>query len=183
MAMGESPTGFAPDAPLYAHVVRDATPADASSIAALYNVHVRETTVTFELDEVDDLAMAGRVVDVQTRGLPWLVLAAGTRMLGYAYASPWKPRAGYARTVETSIYLAEAACGQGLGTQLYLALLARLRAAGMHGAIGGTALPNPSSVALHERLGFEHVGVFREVGCKFGRWIDVGYWYVRLAAE
>lgn len=183
MAMGESATGFAPDRPLHAHAIRDATLADAASIAALYNVHVLDTTVTFELDEVDELAMAARVADVQARGLPWLVLTSGARLLGYAYASPWKPRAGYARTVETSIYVAEAACGNGLGTLLYAALLARLRAAGLHGAIGGTALPNPASVALHERLGFEHVGVFPEVGCKFGRWIDVGYWYVRLEAE
>lgn len=163
--------------------IRDATPADAAAIAALYNVHVLGTDVTFELDAVTDVTMAARFAEVQARGLPWLVLANAADVLGYAYASPWKPRTGYAPSVETSIYLAKAACGQGLGTRLYAALVDRLRANGLHLAIGGMALPNPASVALHERLGFEPVGVFREVGCKFGRWIDVGYWQLRLETK
>ena len=162
--------------------LRDATPADAADIAAIYNVHVRATTATFELDEVDAGAMQRRIADVQERGLPWLVAEGDGRVVGYAYAGPWKPRAAYARTVETSIYLDAAACGRGLGRRLYAALVERLRAQGVHAAIGGISLPNPVSVALHEALGFRHVGVFREVGHKFGHWIDVGYWQLRLEA-
>ena len=162
--------------------LRDATPDDATVIAAIYNVHVRSTTATFEIDEVDAGAMQRRIADVQERGLPWLVADVDGSVAGYAYAGPWKPRAAYARTVETSIYLDATACGRGLGRRLYAALVERLRAQGVHVAIGGISLPNPVSVALHEALGFRHVGVFREVGHKFGDWIDVGYWQLRLEA-
>ncbi len=156
--------------------IRDAASDDAASIAAIYNEHVRGTIVTFELEEVDAAEMARRIDEVQSRGLPWLVACDGEVVVGYAYAGPWKARAAYARTVETSIYLAGAAWGRGLGKRLYAALVERLRAAGMHALIGGVSLPNPASVRLHEALGFEYVGSFREVGWKFGRWIDVGYW-------
>ena len=86
-----------------------------------------------------------------------------------------------ARTVETSIYLDAAARGHGLGRRLYGALLERLRALDMRVAIGGIALPNPASIGLHESLGFTHVGVFREVGFKLERWVDVGYWQLALS--
>ena len=162
--------------------LRDATSGDATVIAAIYNVHVRGTTVTFELDEVDAGTMQRRIADVQERGLPWLVAELDGSVVGYAYAGPWKQRAAYARTVETSIYLDAAACGRGLGRRLYASLVERLRAQGVHVAIGGISLPNPVSIALHEALGFSHVGVFREVGNKFGDWIDVGYWQLRLEA-
>ena len=164
------------DAPCF----REATPADAAAVAAIYNVHVRGTIATFELDDVDAGEMGRRIADVQARGLPWLVAEERGRILGYAYAGPWKPRAAYARTVETSIYLDAAACGRGLGKRLYADLLERLRTRGMHVAIGGVSLPNAVSVALHEALGFAYVGSFREVGFKLGRWIDVGYWQLRL---
>jgi len=162
--------------------LRDAHADDAGAVAAIYNVHVRGSIVTFELAEVCAQDMAQRIADVQARGLPWLVAEADGAVLGYAHAGPWKARAAYAHTVETSIYIDAAACGRGLGRRLYAALLGRLRELGMHVAIGGAALPNPASIALHESLGFEQVGVFREVGCKFGRWIDVGYWQLRLEA-
>lgn len=162
-------------------VIRDAVGTDAVAIAALYNVHVLGTPVTFELDAVDADAMAQRITDVQARGLPWLVACdADATLLGYAYATPWKARAGYAGTVESSIYLDARACGRGLGTRLYGVLIDRLRVQGVRCVIGGAALPNPASVALHERLGFAHVGVFRAVGIKFGRAIDVGYWQLHL---
>jgi phosphinothricin acetyltransferase len=161
--------------------MRDACAGDAAEIAAIYNVHVRETHVTFEIAEVDAATMARRIAEVQGLGLPWLVIEAGRAVAGYAYATPWKPRAAYARTVETSIYLDAAARGRGMGRGVYAALLERLRAQGMHVAIAGIALPNAPSVRLHELLGFAHVGVFREVGRKQHRWIDVGYWQRALA--
>lgn len=159
-----------------APAIRDATAADAAAVAAIYNVHVRGTIVTFELDDVDADTMAGRIADVESRGLPWRVAVEGDAVLGYAYAGPWKQRAAYARTVESSIYLHEDACGRGLGTRLYADLLAQLRARGIHAVIGGAALPNPASVRLHEALGFGYIGTFPQVGFKFGQWIDVGYW-------
>lgn len=162
--------------------VRDARAVDAAAIAGIYNRHVRGTIVTFEVDAVDAVAMGGRIADVQARGLPWLVLERDGAVAGYAYAAPWKARAAYARSVETSIYLDAAACGRGWGTRLYAALLDRLRAARLHVAIGGMALPNPASERLHASLGFTRAGVFREVGFKLDRWIDVGYWQLLLEA-
>jgi len=101
-------------------------------------------------------------------------------ILGYAYATSWKVRAAYRHAAESSIYLAQEATGRGLGSRLYTALIAELGQRGLHCVIGGAALPNPVSVALHEKLGFTKVGEFREVGFKFGRWIDVAYWELLL---
>lgn len=160
--------------------VRDASAQDASAIAAIYNTYVLESTATFEVDAVDEREMARRIEAVRDAGLPWLLAQDGDAVLGYAYASPWKPRAAYARSVETSIYLAQAARGAGLGAALYAALLDRLRARDLHVAIGGVALPNPACEGLHAKFGFERVGCFREVGHKLGRWVDVAYWQLRF---
>src|SRR5688572_21995306 len=123
-----SPFDYMRSEPIDATCLRDATPGDATAVAAIYNVHVRGTTATFEIDDVDAGAMQRRIADVQERGLPWLVAEADGNVVGYAYAGPWKPRAAYARTVETSIYLDATACGRGLGRRLYAALVERLRA-------------------------------------------------------
>jgi len=161
--------------------IRDAHSCDAAAIAAIYNAYVCSSVITFEMTEVSADDMVRRIADVQARTLPWSVLEADGAIAGYACATPWKARAAYARTVETSIYLDAAACGHGWGWQLYAALLDRLRALDLHLAIAGIALPNPASVRLHEALGFAPVGIFREVGFKLGRWIDVGYWQLPLA--
>ena len=160
--------------------IRDAVAGDAAAIAAIYNVHVRDTIVTFELDDVAVDEMAHRMVQVRDPGLPWLVLEERGSVIGYAYGGQWKARAAYARTVESSVYLADAARGRGLGKHLYAELIERLRACGIHVVLGGISLPNAASIALHEGLGFEAIGTFREVGWKLGRWIDVGYWQLRL---
>ena len=162
-------------------MIRNATSADAAALASIYNRYVLDTTVTFEETAVSEAEMASRIVEVQDAGLPWLVAEdeAGT-VLGHAYASKWKGRCAYRFAVETTVYLDATAHGRGLGRQLYERLLAALRDAGMHVAIGGIALPNPASIALHEKLGFRKVGQFEEVGFKLGRWIDVGYWQAML---
>ena len=156
--------------------IRDATEVDAPAIAALYNPYVAETTITFEEVPVSAAQMAERIRDVQQAGLPWLVLEEGGALCGYAYATRWKARSAYRFSVETSVYLAMGHTGRGHGRRLYEALFEALRARGVHAVIGGIALPNPASVALHERLQMAPVAHFREVGFKFGRWIDVGYW-------
>ncbi|GAB2618179.1 arsinothricin resistance N-acetyltransferase ArsN1 family B [Novilysobacter erysipheiresistens] len=162
-------------------MIRDATPADAAALAGIYNHYIRDTTVTFEEAAVSEAEMASRIAEVRSAGLPWLVAEdeAGV-VLGHAYASKWKGRCAYRFAVETTVYLDATAHGRGLGRQLYERLLAMLREAGMHVAIGGIALPNPASIALHEKLGFRKVGQFEEVGFKLGRWVDVGYWQVML---
>lgn len=112
--------------------------------------------------------------------MPWLVAELSGEVLGFAYASRWKGRCAYRYSVETTIYLAPDRTGSGVGTQLYTALLDKVRAASMHVAIGGISLPNEISVKLHEKLGFRKVGHFEQVGYKFDQWIDVGYWQLTL---
>ena len=112
--------------------------------------------------------------------LPWLVAEQTDQVIGYAYASKWKERCAYRYSVESTVYLDPSFTGQGIGTKLYEALLAILQRNSIHIVIGGIALPNPASVALHERLGFNKVAHFKEVGYKFNRWVDVGYWEASL---
>jgi len=123
--------------------------------------------------------MAARIARI-ARAYPYLVAEKDAAIVGYSYADHWHERCSYRLSVETTVYLAPEHTGAGLGTALYARLLEDLGAAGFHCAIGGIALPNPASVALHEKLGFERAALFREVGRKFDRWIDVGYWQRRF---
>jgi L-amino acid N-acyltransferase YncA len=148
-------------------------------ICGIYNHYVRETVVTFEETPVAEHEMAQRIVDVTAR-LPWFVWEQGGAIQGYAYATAWKPRSAYRHSVESTVYLAPAATGRGIGTELYRALIDDLRGRHAHCVVGGIALPNVPSVALHEKLGFKRVGQFGEIGWKFGQWVDVGYWQLVL---
>lgn len=155
---------------------------DAGAIAAIYAPHVVDGFATFETDAPDAAAMAARVA--ASDGLyPWLVAADenGDAVLGYAYAGRYQARAGYRWSVETTVYVAGDAQGRGVGRRLYEALIDTLAAQGFAQAIARIALPNDASVALHERRGFRCAGVYRAIGCKHGRWIDVGVWQRRLA--
>ena len=156
--------------------IRAATASDAAAVARIYNPYVTGTIVTFEEAPLSDAEMAGRIRDVESAALPWLVALRDGGVAGYAYASKWKGRCAYRHSAEVTVYLDAALTGRGIGSMLYRELLATLTARGLHAVIGGIALPNDASVALHEKLGFEKVAHFREVGFKFGRWIDVGYW-------
>ena len=161
-------------------MLRPATIADAAVIAGIYNHYVLNTIVTFEEEAVPAEEMARRIGDTFAAGLPWLVWAEEGKVLGYAYASKWKSRCSYRFSVEATVYLDKAATGCGIGTKLYTALIAGLKKDKFHGIIGGVALPNEASVALHEKLGFQKVARFKEVGWKFEKWIDVGYWELIL---
>ena len=160
--------------------IRSAVPADAAAIAAIYNYYIEHSVITFEEELVSSETMATRIADVQGASLPWLVAELDDALLGYAYAGKWKPRSAYRYSVETTIYLERGREGQGIGKRLYAELLSQLRVQGVHVAIGGAALPNEASAALHEKLGFEHVATFRQVGFKHGKWIDVAYWQIVL---
>lgn len=161
-------------------MIRPATSTDAEVIAAIYNHYVHHTIVTFEEDAVTVADMTQRITETIAAELPWLVWEENGVVLGYAHASKWKSRCAYRYAVESTVYLDQTATGRGLGTRLYTALLAALRAKKIHGIIGGIALPNAASVALHEKLGFQKIGQFKEVGWKFEKWIDVGYWELLL---
>jgi phosphinothricin acetyltransferase len=160
--------------------IRPASIDDAAAICAIYNPYVADTTISFEEAPVSAADMAQRIAEVQAAGLPWLVAQADGKLLGYAYASKWRARPAYRRSVESTVYVDAAAAGTGSGTALYRALLDELRGRDVHMVIGGIAQPNERSVALHEKFGFRKVAHFSEVGRKFGRWVDVGYWELRL---
>ena len=160
--------------------IRPATVNDAEPICAIYNHYIATTTISFEEEPVQAADMAQRIADVGAAKLPWLVMLEGDKLIGYAYATKWRARAAYRFAVESSVYVDQHYAGKGAGTMLYEALLAELRQRELHLAIGGIAQPNEASVRLHERLGFQKVAHFNEVGLKFGRWIDVGYWQLKL---
>ena len=160
--------------------LRDATAQDAGQIVAIYNHFVESTAISFEEAPVSEAAMAERIAGVQLAHLPWLVALVDGKVAAYAYATPWRVRPAYRFSVESSVYVDKDCAGKGLGTLLYTALIERLRQCERHLVIGGIALPNEASVALHEKMGYRKVAHFSEVGQKFGRWIDVGYWELRI---
>jgi len=155
--------------------IRPAVPDDARAICGIYNGYVLGTTITFEARVVPVPEMAARITTVSGR-YPWLVADSEAGVLAYAYASEWRARAAYGHAAESTIYVREDATGSGIGYPLYLELLERLRGLDFHAVVGCIALPNPGSVAFHERCGFRKVGHFPEVGRKFERWVDVGFW-------
>ena len=157
-------------------VIREVRSDDWADVARIYNQFIRDTVVTFEEAELTAEQIGERVAAVQAKSLPWLLAVRDSRVVGYAYATEWKGRSAYRYSVETTIYLEPAACGSGLGRRLYSQLMTEIQAASVHVAIGGITLPNAASVALHESLGFKKVAHFSEVGYKFERWLDVGYW-------
>ena len=160
-------------------MIRNCEIRDAERISQIYNYYITETIITFDEQLVSAEEMAERIEET-TPKYPWLVCEEGSVVIGYALASPWKSRCAYQHSVESAIYLDHTLKGQGFGTELYKSLIDRLREMPVHSVIGGIALPNEGSIALHENLGFEKIGHFKEVGRKFDRWIDVGYWELIL---
>lgn len=164
-------------------MIRGAAHRDFEDIARIYNHYVLNAIATFEEEPISAGEMAGRREAIESAGLPWLVAEQGGQVVGYAYAGKWSGRCSYRFSVESTVYVDPAAVGRGVGTALYKVLLDTLRDKSVHVVIGGIALPNAASVALHERLGFRKVAHFREVGFKFNQWIDVGYWQTALDGD
>lgn len=156
-------------------MIREVQNSDAEAICSIYNHYIQNSVVTFEMEPISVPEMQERM-KLASKELPWLVFEEKGSILGYANASKWKGRCAYRFSVESTVYLSQDSVGKGIGTQLYKALIDRLANLSYHSIIGGIALPNSASVALHERLGFKKVAHFKEVGWKMGRWIDVGYW-------
>lgn len=156
--------------------IRPATVDDGSAVAGIYNHYVAHTVVTFEEEPVSAPAMAGRIAETLEAGLPFLVAEVDGVVDAFAYASAWKGRCAYRFSKEVTVYVRAGASGRGLGSALYDVLIPHMTAKGEHALLGGIALPNDASIALHEKFGFTKVAHFREVGWKHGRWVDVGYW-------
>jgi L-amino acid N-acyltransferase YncA len=161
-------------------MIRPANASDAADIVAIYNHYVATTTISFEENPVAVQEMAQRIADVSAK-LPWFVCEEDGRVVGYAYATPWRVRAAYRFSVESSVYVSPDHPRRGIGARLYRALLDDLRRRGIRAVIGGIAQPNIASVALHEAFGFEKVAHFKQVGRKFDQWLDVGYWELLLS--
>jgi phosphinothricin acetyltransferase len=155
--------------------LRDAGLADAAAIAAIYGYWVQHGTGTFEETVPSTDEMANRMAVVAKSGMPWIAACdAHGAVRGYAYASPFRPRTGYRWSVEDSVYVAPELHGRGLGRQMLTALIARVQATGvrqMLAVIGDSE--NRGSTALHRACGFQDAGAFKDVGYKFGRWLDI----------
>ena len=159
--------------------IRSATPADAAGILVIYAPIVKTSAISFELEPPGIEEFADRITTVMEEN-PWLVKEQEGRITGYAYATPFRSRAAYSHTRESSVYVHPHHHRKGVGRELMLALIDELAARGAHRVVAGATLPNPGSAALHESLGFQYVGTFHEVGRKFDRWHDVGFWELNL---
>jgi L-amino acid N-acyltransferase YncA len=161
--------------------IRDAEPVrDGGACAAIYAPHVEGSAVSFEQRAPDAAEMAARI-ERYASAHAWLVAEREGEVVGYAYATAFNERPAYRWSTSVSVYVADAVRGQGAGRALYEALFERLRERGFRMACAGITLPNAASVGLHERLGFELVGVNREIGWKEGAWRDVGWYQLELA--
>lgn len=165
--------------------IRDATEADLDDVARLYGHEVLNGTATFELEPPTQDEMSRRLAAVQRHGLPWLVAELDGAFAGYAYASPFRPRPAYRYGVEGSIYVETTARGHGVGRALLEALVGRVHAMGLRHVIGAISDSDSSaaSIALHRALGFQDAGVYRQVGWKFDRWLNVTLMQLDLNPE
>lgn len=160
-------------------MIRDVAITDAERIREIYNKYIVETPVTFteepfSLEEIESLIQ--RVV----KNFPWIVYEEDELLIGFTFADKWKERSAYRNTVESSIYLDSNYTGKGIGSKLKKAMIEELRKRGFHSVISGISLPNPASIAMCEKFGFQKIGHFKEVGYKLGKWVDVGYWQLLL---
>ena len=155
-------------------IIRAATEADSAALAAIYGHAVLHGFGTFEEDPPSREDMEARRRNITGRGLPYVVAEEAGRVLGYAYASPFRPRPGYRFTAEDSVYVAPEAAGRGIGRAVLAEVLKSCEALGLRqivAVIGDSG--NAASIALHRSLGFLDAGVGRSLGFKHGRWVDI----------
>jgi phosphinothricin acetyltransferase len=155
---------------------------DAAACAAIYAPYVEAGATSFEERAPSPEEVAVRIERITTMH-PWLVAERDGEVLAYAYACPHRERPAYRWATDVSVYVADTQHGKGIGRNLYEALFKGLRRQGYCVACAGITLPNEASVALHERLGFVPIGVYRRIGWKAGAWQDVGWWQLDLAPE
>ncbi len=157
-------------------MIREINENDAEQICSIYNHYIENTIVSFEECPVSIAEMQKRIRAVSAANLPWLVIEDTDAIIGYAYSSPWKDRDAYRFSVRVTIYLSPTHTGRSLGFKLYRSLFDRLKSLNIRSITGGIALPNPRSVALHEKCGMKKVAHYKDIGFKFGKWIDVAHW-------
>lgn len=148
-------------------MIRNVGKEDIPAICEIYNYYVKHTIITFEEEEVGVKEMEYRIG--QNTKYPWIVFEVKGNVIGYAYASLWKGRSAYRFSAESTMYLDQQYAGRGIGSKLYESLISELKKNEVHSLIGGIALPNEASIALHEKFGFKKGAHFKEVGRKFDR--------------
>jgi phosphinothricin acetyltransferase len=147
-------------------------------VCEIYNHYIKNTIITFEEEIITVKEIQNRIK--QSGNLPWIVYEEDGKILGYAYAGQWKNRTAFKYSAEITVYLEPSHFGKGIGSELYSALILKLKETNKHSIIAAISLPNEKSIILHEKFGFKKNGHFHEVGRKFDKWIDVGYWELIL---
>ena len=162
--------------------IRAVRPDGIPALLAIYGPIVRDTVISFEYDIPTEADFAERVARI-TRTHPWLVCEIDGEVAGYAYGSPHRERKAYSWSADVSVYIGAAYRRQGIARALYRRLFDELRDQGIRSIFAGVTLPNKSSVALHRSFGFEDVGVYRNVGFKFGEWHDVQWMQAEVSSS
>jgi len=161
-------------------MIRQVRPGDGEAICGIYNFYVENTAISFEEKPVLINEMEKRILNISAK-YPYLVWEEDSGDInGYAYVNTWRERSAYRFTAELSVYVRDGFQGRGLGGKLMERILEEVRKTDIHSLMSGIALPNGRSVALHEKFGFKKIGHFEEVGFKFNKWHDVGYWELIL---
>ncbi|MDR3436609.1 N-acetyltransferase family protein [Telmatospirillum sp.] len=161
--------------------IRDAGTADMEGVTAIYNDAVEHTTAIWNEAKIDTANRLAWLADRQRAGYPVLVAEDDDGgVLGYASFGDWRAWDGYRHTVEHSVYVRADQRGNGIGNALMLALIERARGISKHVMVAGIEAENVGSIRLHEKLGFEHVGHLKQVGTKFGAWLDLVFLQLTL---
>tara|TARA_R110000868_G_scaffold330120_2_gene591034 strand:+ start:90 stop:572 length:483 start_codon:yes stop_codon:yes gene_type:complete len=160
-------------------MIRDVTIKDAKDLVNIYNYYVVNSIVTLDLIPFSILDFEEKINAI-SKDFPFIVFEVQNEVLGYAYANTFRTKPAYKNTVELTVYLKHTELGKQIGKKLYSELLQQLKIQNYHVVIGGLTLPNAASVKLHETFGFEKVAHFKEVGYKFDKWHDVGFWQLTL---
>ena len=156
-------------------MIRNVKESDALQISEIYNHYIRNTAITFEEAEIKEDDIIRRIKSV-TEEFPWIINEEEGIINGYAYSNRWKERSAYRYSAENTVYVHKDHFGKGIGKMLLQELIAQLKKKGIHSILAGIAMPNEASIVLHEKCGFIKCGTLKEVGFKFGKWVDVGYW-------
>ncbi len=153
-------------------MIRPVTLQDASAIAAIYNEYVEHSTATFETEPVSEETMRARIADIITT-YPYIVYEAEGAVIAYSYVHAWKTRKAYEHTAETTIFVHPDHKRKGIGLELVRQLIEECRQCNFHVLIACITTSNTSSIILHQKLGFQQVSHYHEVGWKFDQWLDV----------
>jgi phosphinothricin acetyltransferase len=156
--------------------IRPIEATDAAQIAEIYNYYIDTSVATFENERIDAAEMEKRISETLAGNYPFFTAEENGEVTGYAYGHQFRARSAYRHSVEVSVYIKDGFNGKGIATLLYERLFPEISRRGFHTIIAGISLPNEASVKLHEKFGMVQVAHFREVGFKFGKWIDTGYW-------